>query len=51
VRSWSATSRYVARHGVDPVIALEASLQAPWGEPQTTQLIRWPLSMRLGRRP
>jgi ubiquinone/menaquinone biosynthesis C-methylase UbiE len=51
VRSWSATTRYVARHGVDPVIALEASLQAPWGEPQTTHLIRWPVSMRLGRRP
>ena len=51
VRSWSATSRYVARHRIDPVIALEASLLAPWGEPQTTHVIRWPLSMRLGRRP
>jgi SAM-dependent methyltransferase len=50
VRSWSATSRYVARHGVDPVIALEASLQTPWGEPHRMRRVRWPLSMRVGRR-
>ncbi len=51
VRSWSATGRYVERHGSDPVTALEASLGRVWGEPEREHLIQWPLSLRVGRKP
>jgi SAM-dependent methyltransferase len=50
-RSWSATARYVARHGRDPTPALEASLREGWGEPDRQRLIRWPFVVRVGRAP
>jgi SAM-dependent methyltransferase len=48
-RSWSATARYVARHGHDPTGALEASLRESWGEPDRRRLVRWPFVVRVGR--
>ena len=48
-RSWSATARYLAARGHDPVEALEPKLQAPWGDPATVREIIWPLAVRLGR--
>lgn len=51
VRSWSATARYVVRHGHDPTAALEASLRESWGEPGRRRLIRWPFIVRVGRTP
>lgn len=51
VRSWSATSRYAERHGVDPAAALEASLRPVWGDPEALQRVSWPLSMRIGVKP
>jgi SAM-dependent methyltransferase len=50
-RSWSATARYVARHGRDPTPGLEASLLEAWGEPDRRRLIRWPFVVRVGRAP
>jgi SAM-dependent methyltransferase len=51
VRSWSATGRYVERHGVDPVVALEGSLAAVWEDPARERLVRWPLLLRAGHKP
>jgi SAM-dependent methyltransferase len=51
IRSWSATSRYVERNGVDPALALEASLRPVWGDPQSSQRISWPLSIRISVKP
>ncbi len=48
VRTWSAVTRYTARHGTDPVIPLEAELAAAWGDPATRRQIRWPLAIRAG---
>ncbi len=51
LRSWSATGRYIERHGSDPVAALQAPLGRIWGEPDRERLIVWPLTLRVGRKP
>jgi ubiquinone/menaquinone biosynthesis C-methylase UbiE len=51
LRTWSASARYFAQHGVDPVIDVTKSLARGWGDPQRTRLIRWPLYVRAGRVP
>lgn len=48
-RSWSATGRYLAQKGQDPVAVLEGQLTPLWGKPEQQRLIRWPLSLRVGR--
>ena len=49
LRSWSATDRYVAANGVDPVAGLEASLAHEWGDPSRPRRFTWPLALLLGR--
>lgn len=49
LRSWSATARYQAARGEDPVIALGAQLQPLWGDPARTRTVSWPLAIRAGR--
>jgi SAM-dependent methyltransferase len=51
VRTWSSTARYAAERGIDPVIAVESSLAANWGDPGAPRLIRWPLHLRAGTTP
>jgi SAM-dependent methyltransferase len=48
LRSWSATARYVAEHGTDPVVAFEASIAARWGDPAELRIVRWPLVVLAG---
>jgi SAM-dependent methyltransferase len=48
-RSWSATVRYVAEHGVDPVVAFEQSIADRWGDPMTRRTVSWPLVVLAGR--
>ena len=50
VRTWSATCRYVAERGRDPVDGLARDLAALWPEGRI-ETVRWPLSLRIGRRP
>ncbi len=47
VRTWSATQRYVAARGSDPVAPLVAALVPLWGSGVRT--VRWPLAGRTGR--
>jgi SAM-dependent methyltransferase len=49
LRSWSATSRYTAANGVDPVVALEAALAPLWRDVTAARRFEWPLSLRAGR--
>ena len=49
ISTWSATVRYSARHGVDPVPPVEKALAAHWGNPEQPRVIRWPLYVRAGR--
>ena len=48
VRSWSATARYVAAHGTDPLPELEAALRLHWGSPERKRVVRWPFLVRVG---
>lgn len=49
MRTWSASSRFAARHGRDPVADVEPDLTREWGSPDRPRLIRWPLYLRAGR--
>ncbi len=49
LRTWSATWRYQAVHGADPVVALESQLAPLWGDPCERRAVRWPLAVRVGR--
>ena len=49
LRSWSATARYRQQHGGDPVGAVEAEMAQSWGPPERTRLVRWPVTLRVGR--
>ncbi len=48
LRSWSATGRYLAEQGHDPVTALAAVLAPLWGSPRDRRRITWPLAVRAG---
>lgn len=49
LRSWSATSRYAAVKGCDPVVALLETLTPLWGDGR--RRVSWPLSFKVGRLP
>lgn len=49
LRSWSATQRYVNARGEDPVVAVEGKIRALGIGEDEVFLIRWPLSLRVGR--
>jgi SAM-dependent methyltransferase len=51
IRTWSATHRYREAVGRDPVEQLARDLSAAWGAPDASRPVRWPLSVRIGRRP
>lgn len=47
VRTWSATARFVAARGHDPLPALAAPLSATWA-PAARRTVRWPVMVRAG---
>lgn len=49
LRSWSATDRYRAAEGADPVADLEASLASQWGDPSKPRRFEWPIALLVGR--
>ncbi len=49
VGTWSATERYRAARGEDPVPALIDAVAPLWGEPSAVRPTRWPLAIRAGR--
>uniref|UniRef100_UPI00333EA9E4 class I SAM-dependent methyltransferase n=1 Tax=Castellaniella defragrans TaxID=75697 RepID=UPI00333EA9E4 len=49
LRSWSATARFAAARGFDPVAELAGRLASVWGDARRQRLIRWPLAIRAGR--
>src|SRR5438128_6041784 len=48
LRAWSATQKFVAAHGFDPVDSLVGELGAVWKNPEQVREIRWPLHLRVG---
>lgn len=49
LRSWSATARYKADKGCDPVAGLEQELASLWGDPGVPRRFEWPLALLVGR--
>lgn len=49
--TWSATRACRERTGTDPLPALCARLRPFWGDPGRPRTVRWPLAVRVGRRP
>jgi ubiquinone/menaquinone biosynthesis C-methylase UbiE len=47
--SWSATARYIAARGADPMPQLRAAMLPHWGDPGMRRTVRWPLSVRAAR--
>lgn len=48
-RSWSATGRFAAVNGYDPVAVLEQQLKPLWGDVERVRQVTWPLALRVGR--
>jgi SAM-dependent methyltransferase len=51
LRTWSATQRFRESQGHDPVDQLGLEIEGLWGGPASSRMIRWPLSLRVGRQP
>ena len=49
LRSWSATQRYVAANGADPVAIVEPGIARAWGDPGRARRVRWDFHLRVGR--
>lgn len=50
LRSWSASQRYRKRTGRDAVDEVLPAMAAAWGDPAQARRVRWPLTLRAGRR-
>ncbi|MGH9903255.1 MAG: class I SAM-dependent methyltransferase [Pyrinomonadaceae bacterium] len=46
--TWSATKRYIAARGADPVAGIADELLPLWGTPEEEKPVRWPLDVRAG---
>lgn len=51
IGTWSATQLYREANGSDPIPELGRELQPLWGDNRSSRLVRWPLTLRVGRRP
>ena len=49
LRTWSATQKFIAARGFDPVASLGEQLRMRWDD--EGRVVRWPLSLRIGRMP
>jgi SAM-dependent methyltransferase len=48
LRTWSATIKFIAARGFDPVDSVVEELGAVWKNPELVREIRWPLHLRVG---
>jgi SAM-dependent methyltransferase len=49
LRTWSATKKFIAVCGFDPVDSLVEELRAIWGSREPPREVRWPLHLRMFR--
>jgi SAM-dependent methyltransferase len=47
-RSWSATQRFMAAKGEDPLEQIRDELRGLWGAPGQSRQVTWPLILRVG---
>jgi hypothetical protein len=50
LRTWSATIKFIAARGFDPVDLVMEELGAVWKNPAQVREIKWPLHLRVGVR-
>ena len=50
LRTWSATQRYEAALGSDPILVVAKDLESAWGPPETIRSFRWDLDILIGRK-
>jgi len=48
LRTWSATQRFIAARGFDPVNSLVEEIGTVWKNPEEAREIKWPLYLRVG---
>lgn len=48
--TWSATQRFLAATGTNPLEQITDDLRNAWGNPEQKRSIKWPLTFRLGRK-
>jgi hypothetical protein len=46
--TWSATNRFIKAKGENPLKPLAESLRHVWGPEETSRIVTWPLSLRIG---
>jgi SAM-dependent methyltransferase len=51
VRTWSATQKFIEKHGEDPVDRLAAEVEHHWAAEGDTLPVSWRLKLRVGRKP
>ncbi len=49
MNTWSATKRFVAANGFNPLERLAAEFATAWGDPRVVRTVRWRLALRCGR--
>ena len=49
MRTWSATTRYAARHNSDPIAGFAHEIRSVWPDASERRPITWPLTVRVGR--
>jgi SAM-dependent methyltransferase len=49
LRTWSATQKFIAARGFDPVVPLGEELQKHWGAAERIRVVKWPLALRIVR--
>ncbi len=49
--TWSAVRYYRERHGADPVASATPALAGAWGPATQRRRVRWPIGLRVGRKP
>lgn len=49
--TWSSTRAYQVAHGIDPRTLVADELARAWGEPHRSREVRWPLTVRVGKKP
>ena len=49
LETWSSTRRFIERNNENPVGRVIHHLENAWGEPTQQKLVRWKLSLRVGR--
>ncbi len=49
MRTWSASTKYVKHHGVDPIGLVHEELLHAWGDPLSVRPVHWQLNLKVGR--